>query len=292
MNEPVVQSRPSVDFVIPVYGELPEALAATISACLNQTYPVSEIFVVDDGSPQPARLPATVQSNPQIRLLRLQQNQGISAARNAALAESTAQLVACVNSEILPAPDWLATCVNYVLQNPTVGACYTRMVPATANRVLSRWRMRFLEGKFGDTTGPTDFAPGHAVLFRKEAVDSVGGYDPNFRLHHEDSNICHRMRNKGWEAHYIATSRCVSIQQDSIPLLTKKILRETGWYSPSQGSLPHLYLHHTKMTLIRGGRNVVKGRFYFLPIDVAIWAYGLWTATSRTIDFARTRTST
>lgn len=290
MLEPVVKGRSSVDVIIPVYGERPEALAATLSACLNQTYPVSQIFVVDDGSPQPVRLPESVQSNPKILLLRLQQNQGISSARNAALAESAAGLVVCVNSEILPDPDWLATCAHYLLSRPTLGACYTRMVPATPNRLLSRWRMRFLEGKFGLTTGPTDFAPGHAVLFRKEAVDSVGGYDPNFRLHHEDSNICHRMRTKGWETHYIAASRCVSIQQDSISLLTKKILRETGWYSPSQGSLPHLYLHHTKMTLIRGGRNVVKGRFYFLPIDVAIWAYGLWTATTRTIGYARSRT--
>jgi|GEM_PF-5708459 len=289
MIEPVVQVRPAVDIVVPVYGERSEALAATLAACVNQTHPVSNFFIVDDGSPEPVRLPESMRSNPQIRLLRLPHNQGISAARNAALAESTAELVACINTEILPDPDWLSTCVEYLLQSPTVGACYTRMVPATPKPLLSRWRMRFLEGKFGETTQPTDFAPGHAVLFRKKAVEAVGGYDPNLRVHYEDSDICHRMRNKRWETHYIATSRCVSIQQDSFPLLTKKILRDTGWYSPKQGSLPHLYLHHTRMTLIRAYRNAVKGRFYFLPIDVAIWAYGLWTATSQTIRFAQRR---
>ena len=278
-----MDGQPSVDIVIPVYGERPGALAATLSACLKQTHPVAEIIVVDDGSPEPVRLPESVQANPHVRLLRLQQNQGISAARNAGIAQCKAELLACINAEILPQPDWLGTCVDYLFPRPTIGACYTRMVPSTPDLLLSRWRMRFLEGKFGEVTRPTDFAPGHAVLFRKEAVDSVGGYDPNFRLHHEDSDICHRMRRRGWESHYIASSRCVSIQQDSLPLLTKKILRETGWYSSTQGSLPHLYFHHTKMTLIRAGRNVAKGRFYFLPIDAAIWAYGLWTATSRTI---------
>lgn len=282
------ESRPAVDAVIPVYGERPEALAATLSACLKQTRPLHEVFVVDDGSPAPVVLPEWAQSNAQVRLLRLERNQGISAARNAAIFRAKAELLACINTEILPDPDWLTTCAGYLLAHPAVGACYTRMVSATPNRLLTRWRMRFLEGRFGNETGPTDFAPGHAVLFRKQAVDSVGGYDPNYRLHHEDSNICHRMRARGWETHYIALSRCVSIQADSLRQLTGKILRETGWYSPTEGSLPRLYFYHTKMTLIRAGRNVVKGRLYFLPIDVAIWAYGLWTATTRTLHFAAT----
>lgn len=230
-SERIVDGQRSVDVVIPVFGERPKALAATLSACLKQTYPIAEIIGVDDGSPEPVRLPDSVQWNPQVRLLRLQRNQGISVARNAGITQSKAVHLACINTEILPDPDWLATCVNYLFTRPTLAACYTRMVPSRPDFLLSRWRMRFLEGKFGEITRPTDFAPGHAVVFRKEAVDSVGGYDPSFRLHHEDSDICHRMRTRGWETHYIATSRCVSIQHDSLRLLTKKILRETGWYS-------------------------------------------------------------
>ncbi len=52
----------AADIVIPVQGERPEALAATLSACLNQTYPISRIFVVDDGSPKPINLPHWAQS--------------------------------------------------------------------------------------------------------------------------------------------------------------------------------------------------------------------------------------
>jgi hypothetical protein len=32
---------------------------------------------------------------------------------------------------------------------------------------------------------------------------------------------------------------------------------------PSDGSLSHLYYHHTRMTFIRAGRNIVKGRVIF-----------------------------
>jgi hypothetical protein len=95
------------------------------------------------------------------------------------------------------------------------------------------------------------------------------------------------MKKLGWETHYIADTQCISVQQDKLMQLVGKVLRETGWYSPAGGSLPHLYFYHTKWSLVRAGRNLVKGRISFLPVDVAIWACGLWTATLRTLRYAR-----
>jgi GT2 family glycosyltransferase len=146
--------------------------------------------------------------------------------------------------------------------------------------------MRFLEAKFGEECGPSQFAPGHAVLFRREALNAVGGYDIRYRLHHEDSDICFRIKNAGWETHYLATSRCISIQEDSLKQIAIKELRESYWYSPAQSSLPHLYLHLSKWTLIRAGRNLVKGRWNFLPLDAAIWAHALWISTIRTFRYS------
>jgi len=280
-------TRPlAADVVIPVHGERPAALEATLSACLKQTYPISRIFVVDDGSPEPINLPHWAQSLAQICLLRLPQNLGISAARNAAITCSNAPLLACINTQVLPDPDWLATCENYLSSHPGVGACYARLVPYRPNRILTRWRMRFLETRFGEKSGPSEFAPGHAVLFRKEALDVVGGYDVRYRRHHEDSDICQRMRTSGWATHYVAESRCISIQEDSLKELAAKELRESYWYSPAESSLVRLYVHLSKWTLIRAGRNILKGRFYFIPVDVVIWATALWTATFRTLRFS------
>jgi GT2 family glycosyltransferase len=287
MENQTGDSHPLVDVVIPVFGERSESLAATLSACVKQTFPVSRVFVVDDGSPEPVSLPDWADGSAKISLVRLQENVGISGARNAAIARSNALLLACINTEVLPDPDWLASCANYLQGHPSVGACYTRLVSATPHRLLTRWRMRFLEMNFGEESGPTEFAPGHAVLFRKEALDVVGGYDPRYRLHHEDSDICQRMRKAGWETHYIANSRCISIQKDTLKQLAAKELRESYWYSPTQSSLPPLYLHLTKWTIVRAGRNLLKGRIYFLPVDAAIWASALWTATARTLRGSR-----
>lgn len=276
----------AVDAVIPVHAERLEGLEATLSACLKQNYPFSRIIIVDDGSAEVVCLPDWAQSLPQICLFRLPQNSGISGARNVGIARSKAPLVACINAQVLPDPDWLAACVSYLSSHPRAGACYGRLVPQKPDRLLTRWRMRFLETRFGEESGPTAFAPGHAVLFRKEALDAVGGYDVRYRRHHEDSDICRRMGTCGWETHYVAQARCISVQEDTLKELATKELRESYWYSPAESSLVRLYLHLSKWTFIRAGRNVAKGRFYFIPLDLAIWASALWTATIRTLGFS------
>jgi GT2 family glycosyltransferase len=283
MTTPDAKETPSADFVIPVFGERSAALSETLSACVNQTHPVSQIFVVDDGSPQPVRLPHWAQTSSAICLLRLPENRGISAARNEAIAHSRAPLLACVNTEVLPSPTWLGTCASYLSDHPRAGACFARLLPNRPDRLLTRWRMRFQEPKYVEQSGPVEFAHGHAVLFRREAVESVGGYDVRFRRHHEDWDICQRMKKAGWESHYVANTTCTSIQQDTLKELAAKQLRDSNWYSPAESSLLLLYAHLTKWTFIRAGRNLVTGRIYFLPIDAAIWATALWMATIRTL---------
>jgi cellulose synthase/poly-beta-1,6-N-acetylglucosamine synthase-like glycosyltransferase len=274
----------SVDVVIPVYNERQEALEKTLRACFEQTYPIRRIFIVDDGSNEPVSLPIWARSSPQVSLLRHSHNQGISAARNQAIACSNSSLLACVNVEVLPDRDWLAACEGYLSEHPNVGACYTRVVPESPDRLLTRWRIQFHEQKYNEQSGPCVFAPGHAVLFRKKAVDSVGGYDPRYRRNYEDSDICERMRRLGWETHYVAKSRCVSTQKDSLRgLAAKQLLRDSCWSHLTDGPLIRLYFLLTKWTLIRAGRNLLQGRVYFLPIDAGIWACGFWKATTHAL---------
>src|SRR5262249_7792234 len=124
---------------------------------------------------------------------------------------------------------------------------------------------------------------GHAVVFRREAVDSVGGYDVRLKKMHEDSDICRRMWREGWETHYVADSHCTSIQADTLLTLAAKQLRDSNWRSPNESSLLHLYYHLTWWTIVRSTRNILKARLHFLPVDFALWATALSIATSRTI---------
>ena len=283
-NNPGTFGQAAVDVVMPVFNERPEAIEATLDACLGQTHPVSRVFVVDDGSAVPATIPRRIESAGKVSLTRLAQNQRNAAARNAGLAKCTSPFIACVNCEVLPAQDWLETCLNYLAQHPEVGVCFTRTVPDHPNRLLSRWRMRFQETKFGPETGSAHFATGHAVLFRREAVEKVGRYNIRLGNVSEDSDICERIRVAGWDTHFIAQSHCVSIQNNTITEFAKKELSRNDWESPKDYPLSRLILDRSKWMSIRMGRNLLKGRFLFLPVDVAVWAVAVKIAISRTLS--------
>jgi hypothetical protein len=44
-----------------------------------------------------------------------------------------------------------------------------------------------------------DWVTGAAMLARREAIDDVGPMDEGFFLYYEDTEWCHRMRDKGWD---------------------------------------------------------------------------------------------
>jgi glycosyltransferase involved in cell wall biosynthesis len=272
---------PEVDVVIPVYNERGKALDSTVQAWLEQDPPVSEIYVVDDGSQAPVTLSAAIKSHGNVRLIHLVENVGKSGARNAGIALSKAPLIVNANCDVLPAPDWVATCARYLAAHPNVGACYTRIVPQFPKRLFSRWRMRFQEGKYGETAIEVPFAPGHAVLMRREAVEAVNGYDVRFRRDEEDWDICRRMQAKGWVSHYIPESRTVSIQNDCVEVLANTSLYRDGWHGPENGGFLYVLWRQTKWLGIRSGRNAVKGRFYFWPADLAIWVGSLRIAARK-----------
>ncbi len=278
-----------VDVIIPVFGEPGAALEATLDACLRQEQSTSQIFVVDDGSPLPVVLPERITASGKVQVVRMVENSGISAARNFAIARSTTAWVACINCEVLPASDWLQTCSHHLYEHPRVAACFTRMVPQNPKRLRSRWRMRFQELQFGDAPHPA-FAPGHAVLFRRAALDSVGAFDTRFRRAREDFDICERLKNAGWETHYVKESRCTSIQDDGLSMLSRKALARSDWYSPADYSFPKVVIDQSRWLGMRLGRNLLKLRFYFWPIDIAVWVGAIGIAASSFLQ-ARIRTA-
>jgi hypothetical protein len=145
------------------------------------------------------------------------------------------------------------------------------MVPQNPKRLLSRWRMRFQVTKFGDLRCSM-FAPGHAVLFRRKGLNSVASYDLRFPRVREDCDICKRQKNAGWEIHYIAESRCTSIQTDMLSMLSRKGLARGDWRSPADDSFLNV--------VMRLGRDLVKLRFYFWPIDIAVWVGAMGIAAA------------
>lgn len=99
--------HPAVSIVLPTYdrGSL---IGRSIQSVLEQTYEDFELIVVDDGSTDATADEVARFDDPRVRYLRLDQNRGAAAARNAGIRQSAGPLLAFQDSDDEWLPEKLA----------------------------------------------------------------------------------------------------------------------------------------------------------------------------------------
>jgi O-antigen biosynthesis protein len=131
---------PTFSVIIPTYGRS-ALLAEAIESVLAQSFTDFECIVVDDASPEPARLP----HDSRLRLIVRDQNGGPPAARNSGIAAATGEFVAFLDDDDLWGPERLATAAEAHARAP-VAICWQSTL-GVANPKPSRT----LEGDVRDT---------------------------------------------------------------------------------------------------------------------------------------------
>ena len=161
----------TVSIVIPCYGQA-EFLSDAIESALAQTHPC-EVIVVDDGSPDDT---AGVARRYPVRLIR-QKNQGLSAARNAGIAQATGRSILPLDADDMLVPN----AVERMLRASTGGIVRSHMQEfGDSDRLV----------KLPSGTAITDFISGNraccASMFPRRAWERVGGYDESMLDGYED----------------------------------------------------------------------------------------------------------
>ncbi|QEY65267.1 glycosyltransferase [Metapseudomonas lalkuanensis] len=176
---------PLVSVVISSYNHA-DYIEAAIESVLAQTYPNVELLVVDDGSRD--------DSVARIRRLQeihgfdfvAQENQGLARTLNETIARSKGSLIAPFGSDDIMVPERLAIQVAYMKDKPEVGICAGNIqhIDGQGNALGKRDRARsFRRLDFDDVfNAAKDGAPAPTLLFRREALETVGGFDPSIRL--------------------------------------------------------------------------------------------------------------
>jgi len=113
---------PLVSVVIPSYNAGP-FIGRTIDSVMSQSYKNLEIVVVDDGSSDGTPDIVARFGDP-VRLI-LQHNDGVSAARNRAIAEARGELIAFLDHDDVWYPEKLERQVHLLSTRPEVGLVYS-----------------------------------------------------------------------------------------------------------------------------------------------------------------------
>jgi O-antigen biosynthesis protein len=171
-------------------------LRDTLEGLAELDYPDYEVIVVNDGSTDHTE--AIVGDFPGFRLISTPNN-GLSGARNTGLRAATGEIVAYVDDDARPDPSWLTYLVHTFETTDHAGVGGPNIAPAG-------------DGAIADCVANAPGGPIHVLLsdreaehipgcnmaFRREHLEAVGGFDPQFRTAGDDVDLCWRLQQRGW----------------------------------------------------------------------------------------------
>ncbi len=104
------QSQPLVSVIIPAY-QAAERIRETLDSVFAQIYPIIEVVLVNDGSPDTDALEQAIRSYGEKLIYIRQENRGPSGARNTAIRAARGKYIACLDSDDIYFPGHLASLV-------------------------------------------------------------------------------------------------------------------------------------------------------------------------------------
>jgi glycosyltransferase involved in cell wall biosynthesis len=270
---------PSVSILMPVRNEerfLPMALRSLAA----QTLKAWELVVVDDGSTDstPHILAEAADNDPRIRVVK-SSGQGLVSALNTGLSVCRAPLVARMDGDDIAHPDRLAEQAAFLSAHDTVGlvACSFRHFPrhqvGMGMMGYEQWQNQLLahEAILADLFVESPFVH-PSVMFRRQAVESVGGYrDMGWA---EDYDLWLRLAAAG--TRFARLARTLFFWRERPDRTT----RSSEAYTPVAFRL--CKLHHLQNSFLKGEHEVIlagaglEGRAWYrvlrdAGVHVACW---------------------
>lgn len=212
----------------------------TIQLCLEavfrQTYPVEEVIVVDDGSTDNS---IKIASAYPVKIIKHKFNQGLAAARNTAIKNIDAELVASLDADCQPSPEWLAILINKIDAPKVIGAGGKLL--ETQSCVYDLWRTKHMKQFWDNQENNPPFLFGSNTLFKKETLLNIGLYDESLKNNYEDVEICSRLKEKGYKFIYEAKAIVRHLKNDNINSLLNtywkwnfSYYRKKGFYASKE----------------------------------------------------------
>ncbi|WFB35319.1 glycosyltransferase family 2 protein [Kiritimatiellota bacterium B12222] len=215
--------EPRVGVIILHYNR-PDLATSCLSSLKEQTYPMQQVLMVDNGSEE--RLGLSIEDLvPAPHILHLDENLGFAGGVNAGLnclrEQGEVDFVWLLNNDVVCQPEVLTRLVEMLQEHSKMGA-----VSAVLEERQRDGRPVFVSGgkfplpmmiPFVSKPGEAcDYLCGACMLLRLETIDQVGPLDENYFFFFEDVDWCFRARRCGWELGVCEAGRVFHQQSSTI----------------------------------------------------------------------------
>ncbi|HEY7048989.1 MAG TPA: glycosyltransferase family 2 protein [Jatrophihabitantaceae bacterium] len=204
-----------------------EALAAFLDSLEKATTAPVDIVLADNGSVD-GSVDAAVQ-RPGVRVVPTGGNVGYGRAVNVGVAASSGEFVVIANPDVVWEPGSLDELLAGAARWPRAGSLgplirtvegtvypSARALPSLGRGIghalcgwwwpSNPWTAAYRRERGEPTEGLSDWLSGSCLLVRREAFDSVAGFDPAYFMYFEDVDLGERLGKAGWQNVYVPSA--------------------------------------------------------------------------------------
>ncbi len=143
---------------------------------------------------------------------------GFGANHNTVIRATRGRYIYVLNEDATVEPGSFERLVAYMDSHPEVGAAGPHIRYPDGRHQPSAWRFPSpataalgtltlsrvgIEQSRGDEPRRVDWAMGCALLVRREALDRIGLFDEGFFIYSEETDLCRRLAEAGYETHFL-----------------------------------------------------------------------------------------
>lgn len=195
---------------------------------------------------------------PKVKYVKAPENLGYGKGNNLGVENATGEYVFILNPDTIVEKGTIDTLVNYIAHNKKVGVVAPTLYDKNAKDyplqgtgeltpLAGMFALSFLNKLFPnnpiskkywlnnvDRTKPfaVDVVPGTALLLKRSLYQKVKGFDKNFFLYFEESDMCRRIRKLGYKLHILPHAKILHFWAVSTPASPrlKKVFDQSRFY--------------------------------------------------------------
>jgi GT2 family glycosyltransferase len=269
--------RPLVTIALPNYNGR-GLLETMLPSVLGQYYSPYEVLVVDDASTD-GGVAFLREQWPQVRVVALERQGGVTAALNHCWRNARGAYVALLNTDVELEPTWLSALVEELERHPEAASATGKTLNYRSRHLLDgagdivRWsggasRRGFGQRDAGQYETPQPVFGGCAgmSLYRRGAFDVVGPFDEDFWAFIEDADWAFRAQLAGLACRYVPRAVAYHLGSETIGSGDRGGHR---WYVQRRNSLTMVLKNYPAASLVLHGHQIVRYQLSCLR-----WAWG------------------